>query len=524
VTGGNRAAQEGHENAMSAHGKATELSPAIIAERHDPGSPLFSSQRTMWLTLLLLVAVTLLAVLELSGIMERVSPKDRLVTWSACALLVMLAIAVLLLGRYMNQRSLEHVEIQLRRLIRSEASIEHFGTPVPDSMKPVMSALNEYVDLVYSRMEQLCDQKRVLDHQMQVVDAAKRRTEAIIHSLGEPVLAIDSQGRLTMANAAAERLFGFQFAEAEGQPVADVVKDPCLAALLVDARIIGERRRRRQVECGIGSRERARTYKITLSTVIDESGTDSGLVAVFHDVTREREINQLKTDFVSAVSHELRTPLSSIRAYVEMLVDDEADDDAQRREFYRIIEGETQRLERLVSNILNISRIEAGALPIHREPVVINDIARDVVNALAPQAEEKSLVLNFEAQEALPDLKADRDLLHQAVMNVVGNSIKYTPSGGRVRVITALDREASRLTVTVADNGIGIRADDLPRVFDKFYRTRDSAGIAKGTGLGLNLVRHIVETVHHGEVLVTSEHGRGTTMSLRFPVRSGQGA
>ena len=146
------------------------------------------------------------------------------------------------------------------------------------------------------------------------------------------------------------------------------------------------------------------------------------------------------------------------------------------------------------------------------------------MNALAPQAEEKSLVLNFEAQEALPDLKADRDLLHQAVMNVVGNSIKYTPSGGRVRVITALDREASRLTVTVADNGIGIRADDLPRVFDKFYRTRDSAGIAKGTGLGLNLVRHIVETVHHGEVLVTSEHGRGTTMSLRFPVRSGQGA
>ncbi|HPD31491.1 MAG TPA: ATP-binding protein [Phycisphaerae bacterium] len=503
---------------MSACVEATKPSIPVIAERRDPRSPLFSFKRTSWLTLVLLVAVILVAVIELSGLTEQVSPPDRAAAWKVCTLLVMSVVALLLLGRCIARRSLEHVEIRLRRLMCGDPGIEELDTCVPDVLKPVMGALNEYVALVYWRMRQICDQKRALDEQMRGVEAAKRGIEAIIHSLGEPVLAVDSQCRLTVANAAAGRLFGFQPADARGQAIVDLVKDAHLAALLADTRALGECRRYRQTECKIQMGESTRTYKMTISTVIDDSGTAQGQVAVFHDVTREREIDQLRTDFVSTVSHELRTPLSSIGAYVEMLLDGEAHSEVQRREFYRIIEGETQRLKRLVDNILNISRIEAGALPIHCEPVRVNDVALDVVNALAPQAEEKSLVLDFEAGEALPDLRADRDLLHQAVMNVVGNSIKYTPHGGRIRVTTALDREASRLTVTVTDNGIGIRTHDLPHVFDKFYRAKEIAGIAGGTGLGLSLVRHIVETVHHGEVCVSSKHGRGTTMSLRFPV------
>ncbi|MGQ9650120.1 MAG: ATP-binding protein [Phycisphaerae bacterium] len=503
---------------MSARAEATKLSVPVIAERRDPRGSLFSFQRTLWLTLVLLAAVTLVAVFELSGVIERMSPADWLAAWTACALLVMLAIAVLLLGRCMTQRSLEHVEIQLRSLISGTAEIQEFDACVPGSLKPVMGALNEYAALVRRRMRELSDQKCFLDEQMQAVDAAKRQIEAIIRSVGEPVLAVDSQCRLTMANAAAGRLFGFQAAESRGQAIAALVKDARLVALLSDTGALGERRRPCQTECKIRMGESTRTYKITVSTVIDDSGTTQGQVAVFHDVTRDREIDELRRDFVSTVSHELRTPLSSIGSYVEMLLDDEVHGEDQRRQFYRIIEGETQRLKRLVDNVLNISRIEAGALPIHREPVRINDVAFDVVKALAPQAEEKSLVLDFQAEEVLPDLRADRDLLHQAVMNVVGNSIKYTPSGGWIRVTTALDREASRLTITVADNGIGIPTDDLPYVFDKFYRAKEGAGVAGGTGLGLSLVRHIVETIHHGEVCVSSKHGRGTTMSLRFPV------
>lgn len=467
----------------------------------------------------MLAAVTLLALLELSGVMRRISAQDRLVTLTVCALLVSLAIAVLLLGRYMTQRTLQHVEARLRGLARDERILDLFDGSVPDELKPVMAALNDYVALVCDRMDALREQQRDLDRRIRQVDADKRHTETIIHSICDPVLAIDSAGCLSLANSAAERMFGFVLAESHGRPIDQIVRDAPLAALIKQANAIGDRQHRHQAEYSIGPKDAARTFNITFSTVRDEAGLPQELVAVFHDVTREREIARLKTDFVSAVSHELRTPLSGIRAYVEMLVDDEAHDESQRREFYRIIEAETDRLQRLVNNILNISRIEAGALPIHRDWLQINEVVRAVVDALAPQAGEKSLSLTFEAGSDLPGLRADRDLLHQAVMNVVGNSIKYTPSGGRVRVATGLDREVSLLTVTVADSGIGIRSEDLPRIFEKFYRTRESADLARGTGLGLNLVRHIVETVHQGEVAVTSEPGRGTTMSLRFPVR-----
>ncbi len=508
---------------MSTCHDGTTLPGLRVAKHRDPRSPLFVRNRTLWLTLVLLVAVTLLAVFELSGLMRRISPQDRLVAWTVCALLVTLAIAVLLLGRFMAQRSLEHIEIRLRELIHNDTLFEDLDTAVPDDLKPVMTALSDYVALVRDRMEQLREQGRSLDLQMRAVEAAKRHVETVIHSIRDPVLAVDSQGRLSLANNAAEEMFGFRFAATWGKPIEQMLSDASLAALLADGGAVGESGHQRQIEHSIGLPGACRTFKITLSPVTGVAGQSEGLVAVFHDVTREREIAQLKTDFVSAVSHELRTPLSGIRAYVEMLVDDEAHSESQRREFYRIIENETDRLQRLVSNILNISRIEAGALPIRRELLGINGVIRDVVNALALHAREKHLSLDFEAGEGLPCLWADRDLMHQAVMNVVSNAIKYTPRGGHVRVVSGLDAEASRLTITVTDDGIGIRPEDLPRVFDKFYRAEESAGVAKGTGLGLNFVRHIVETVHQGEIRVASEHGRGTTMSLRFPIGSSTG-
>ena len=141
-----------------------------------------------------------------------------------------------------------------------------------------------------------------------------------------------------------------------------------------------------------------------------------------------------------------------------------------------------------------------------------------VIEMMTPQAVEKSITLDGALADSPPCIWADRDLLHQAAVNLVSNAIKYTREGGAICVQTSLDREASRVAITVTDNGIGIRAQDLPRIFDKFYRAREGTGVAKGTGLGLNLVKHIVETVHQGEISVTSEHAVGTTIVLRFPL------
>jgi two-component system phosphate regulon sensor histidine kinase PhoR len=475
------------------------------------------------LALALLVVIAAVAIYGMSGALEHIPSARQSVAWSACGMLVLLAIVILLLGRQSTGRSLTHIETQLRRLIRSE-ELEPVGGRVPGELYPVMSALADYVAHVHGRMDKLRFQKKELDIQIRVTDAERRHTEAMLFSISDAVLVIDSFGELILANAAAERLFSFRLAEWQHRPIDRVVNDSALATLLREARTAGSHAVRRQVDFSTRREGKAQTFNITLSTVQDSQGQPRGVVAVFHDITREREIARMKTDFVSAVSHELRTPLSSIKAYVEMLVDGEAHDEDTRKDFYHIIESETDRLQRMITKILDISRIESGVVEVRRTAIQLNAVVREVHDVMLPQAAAKSIELVCEVAspaDDLPGLWADRDLVYQAVLNVVSNAVKYTPEHGRVVVRTALDSDTRHLAVDVADNGMGIRPADLPHLFEKFFRSREGQQVAKGTGLGLNLVKHIVETVHHGEIAVTSEYGAGTTMTLRFPLTAG---
>jgi PAS domain S-box-containing protein len=457
------------------------------------------------------------AAFGIRGAVQEAPPETQRVAWATCVMLVVLAVTVLLLGRYVTRRSLHQIEIQLRTLTRND-ELEPLAGPVPDELGSVTSALAEYVNLVRGRVESLRLQRKELDIQMRVADAERRHTEAIIFSISDAVLVIDSFGELVLANTSAERIFGFRLSEWRHRPIERVINDPSLLNLLREARTAGEQTTRRQVEYGTIRDGRAQTFNITLSTVVDTQGQSRGVVAVFHDITREREIAQIKTDFVSAVSHELRTPLSSIRAYIEMLMDGEARDEESRREFYGIIESETQRLQRLITRILDISRIESGVMEVNKISLQANRVIEQVLDVLRPQAGEKSIALEAELAPDLPGVWADRDLFYQAVLNVAGNAVKYTPDNGRVFIRTNADLASGHLVVTVQDTGAGIDPRDLPRIFDKFFRSDNTRTLAKGTGLGLNLVKHIVETVHRGEIVVTSEYGAGTTMVLRFPL------
>jgi two-component system phosphate regulon sensor histidine kinase PhoR len=242
------------------------------------------------------------------------------------------------------------------------------------------------------------------------------------------------------------------------------------------------------------------------------------LVTVLRDVTRERAIAQMKSDFVNAVSHEMRTPLSSILAYLELLVDGEAGDEATRRRFYAVLQSETERLKRLIDNILNLSRIEAGAVRVQRERIDLRDVARQAVEVIRPQARAKRIEV-AQAIAPLPLLVlADRDMMDQALLNLLSNAVKYTPEGGRVMLSADVDDARASAVVCVSDNGVGIPAQDLPRVFEKFYRVADHAGMAKGTGLGLSLVKQIIEAVHGGRIEVQSRPGAGAAFTFTLPL------
>jgi len=390
--------------------------------------------------------------------------------------------------------------------------------PAGHRLDPLVDLLNEFLAALQDQAGEIAARRREMAVQMRVAAADKKHTEEIIHSISDAVIVTDAFDEVVLANPAAEALFGFEFDPETRRPIQRLVDDETLVEQIRQARAAHRAHGRRQIEHAIERDGERRDYTVTLSTVSDERDKTHGVVAVLRDDTQQKEIARAKTDFVSHVSHELRTPLSSIRAYVEMLVDGDVADAAARQEAYKIIEAEADRLGRLIDNILNISRIESGVVRINKEPLSLELVVKDALDVLGPQAATRGIRLVSQIAPATHQVEADREQISQAVMNLIGNALKYTLEGGEVRVETRVDEGAGTLQMIVADTGVGIGPEDLPHVFDKFYRVRDNNKVAKGTGLGLALVKHIVETVHGGRMSVESTKGVGSTFTMTLPL------
>jgi two-component system phosphate regulon sensor histidine kinase PhoR len=201
-----------------------------------------------------------------------------------------------------------------------------------------------------------------------------------------------------------------------------------------------------------------------------------------------------------------------------MLADGEASDEATRTEFYSIIQSQAQRLNRLIEDILNISRIESGLVKVSKSPVSITLIVRDAVEMIKSYAAEKNIQVHAQTPIVFDQVAADKDMISQVVINLLSNAVKYTPAGGEVSITSEVNEADNIVRVLVSDTGVGIPADEVDKVFDKFYRVKANNKVAKGTGLGLNLVKQIVEKVHEGRVFVTSEQGKGSTFGFELPM------
>ncbi len=414
---------------------------------------------------------------------------------------------------------IDHDLSRLRRLIESHRTGEPVGG-VPSSfyLRGLGQSIEQVLNSQQQRIESLTGQRRELEIQTRISEAERQHAEAIFQSISDAVLVTDAFNEVALANEAASQVLQFDLEEARHQPVERLLRDPALVKLIRDTRESSNPNNRRHVEHPINTDSRQQVFDVTLACVTNPQSEVAGVVTILHDITREKQVSQMKSSFVSSVSHELRTPLSSIKAYVEMLVDGEAPDEPTRQEFYSIIQSEANRLSRLIDNILNISRIESGIVKVQREETSLPSVIRDVIDVMAPQARAKQIELSYTETPLFYHVYADRDMIYQATLNLVSNAIKYTPSGGRVCVEAVVDDHRHTVTVSVSDTGVGIPPEALPHLFEKFYRVSEHKKIAKGTGLGLNLVKHIVETVHGGEVSVTSEEGRGSTFRFSLPL------
>jgi signal transduction histidine kinase len=242
----------------------------------------------------------------------------------------------------------------------------------------------------------------------------------------------------------------------------------------------------------------------------------AGLFLVYSNVRRELQLSRQKSDFVANVSHELKTPLALIRLFAETLELGRVHGAEKAKEYYRIINKESQRLTQLINNILDFSRIEAGRKQYNFAPTDLPRVVHDVLEAYRYQIEQQGFTLEVRMADDIPELEVDKEALAQALLNLVNNAIKYSPDQKYIRV--ELKREADRALLSVTDNGIGVPKADQKRIFEKFYRAENSlVHETKGSGLGLALVHHIMEA-HGGTVELESAPGKGSTFTLALPI------
>ncbi|WP_283674460.1 ATP-binding protein [Butyricicoccus sp. Marseille-Q5471] len=260
-----------------------------------------------------------------------------------------------------------------------------------------------------------------------------------------------------------------------------------------------------------------RVLSITLAPYGALDG-EGGVIAVIHDVTEQRKLDEARREFVANVSHELRTPLTNIRSYTETLYDAVGELPIEtEKQFLGVIGSESERMARIVTDLLTLSRLDYGRMDLRMTRFKLADMLRNVANAMKLTAEDSGHELLVDTPDKLPELMGDRERLEQVVVNILSNAVKYTPAGGHIR-LSAREISGERVRIMVEDDGVGIPQEDVPRLFERFYRVdKARSREAGGTGLGLAIAKEIVQQ-HEGRITLASEYGKGTTVSIILPL------
>ena len=337
-----------------------------------------------------------------------------------------------------------------------------------------------------------------------------RRQATVLGGMIEGVVAIDLRQRVLFANSAAGKLFGFAPIDAVGRPLLEVVRNHPLHQAVSAAVDTGQPQRLELVW-----EERSLSVQVTPL----EGEPPAGAVVVLHDTTELRRLENLRRDFVANVSHELKTPLASIKAYAETLLGGAIDDEANRTRFLDSIVEQSDRLDDLIRDMLNLARIESASQPFEIRRVDISEAVASCLRHYQPRAEAKGIRLLTEPAEGVQGVKADPEGFRVILGNLVDNAVKYTPEGGEVRVAwrPEQNRDHRMVTIDVIDTGVGIPAEKTSRVFERFFRVDEARSReAGGTGLGLSIVKHLTQSFG-GEVAVVSAPDRGATFSVTLP-------
>jgi len=360
----------------------------------------------------------------------------------------------------------------------------------------------------------LNEMARQMHARIQTVTKQRNELEAILSSMVEGVLAIDGEGKVLSINEAARTLLGIEFGSTEGRLVQEIVRNPELQQFV--AKLL-HRTAALEAEISFPDVQGERFFQLHGTSLSDVDGP-TGAVIVLNDMTRMRQLENLRRDFVANVSHELKTPVTSIKGFVETLLEGAMDNPVEAKRFLNIIAQQSNRLNSIIEDILSLSLIEeyGEKRTIFLETEKLKPVLVDAIALCQAAAEKKDITIELSCAEELK-AKINSLFLEQAIVNLIHNAVKYSGPSSKIRV--SVTRDEKSVYISVSDNGPGIAPEHLERIFERFYVV-DKARSRKlgGTGLGLAIVKHVAQA-HGGEVTVESKLGEGSTFTIYLPLK-----
>jgi len=346
-----------------------------------------------------------------------------------------------------------------------------------------------------------------LKEMVALITNERDRMATILSNIDDAIFMVNGNGKITAMNRAAESIFQISEGKALGHTFIEIVRDHELNRLL--QRCLSTRKQQ------TGAVE-IKPKKQFLGVVATPLSGDGGCLAHIQDLTELRRLEMIRQDFISNISHELRTPIASVKALAETLNEGAVEDPSVAKDFLSRINAEADKLAQMVQELGELSRIESGEAPLQIRSINIAEAIGHAVDRLRAQADRAELKLDIDSTPTLPEVLADEARVEQVLVNLIHNAIKFTPSGGRISI--SAKAKDNDIMVSVADTGIGIPPDDLPRIFERFYKA-DKSRTGGGTGLGLAIAKHIAEA-HGGRIWAESVEGKGSNFNFTLPLTS----
>jgi PAS domain S-box-containing protein len=397
----------------------------------------------------------------------------------------------------------EETETRLKE-VKQEYSVK-YQVMVQEKNKEVETVRRDYNKALEKFDEAQREFKRV--------EVEKKNTEAVVKSIAEGLVVVNAKGEVLLMNPAAEKLLGVQSEKKLGKSITDGVGSEYMVSLAREVEGTGEK----VVEYTSKDENVKKTIRQSSAVIQDEDGRTVGMVNVLTDITKQKELDEVKKTFISNVTHELRTPIVAMSKAIEILLDKKGPplNDMQQN-FLGIVHRNLQHLSRLVEDLLDIAKIDSGKMRLKFGPGRVDKLVSDACEALGTWANSKEIALERQIDKSLPEISLDSVKITQVLNNLIGNAIKFTPRGGKIFVSCGWN-DTESVKTSVRDTGVGIAKENLPKLFGRFEQFGDQQGIS-GTGLGLCISKEIMER-HGGKIYAESEEKKGSTFTFILPIK-----